>query len=162
VVAARRLALQLVVRHGKPMPAPYAMHPTLTHVFPTAVHMARVQSIGLGMPAAREHSLKALAEAVAADPNLFRQHGTIDNAIERLRGIRGIGPWTAHYIALRAMREMDAFPSTDIGLLRGMAGMDATCSSPACLEERAESWRPWRAYAAQHLWTSDASRSLHA
>jgi AraC family transcriptional regulator of adaptative response / DNA-3-methyladenine glycosylase II len=114
------------------------------------------------MPAAREHSLQALAEAVAADPNLFRQHGTIDSAIERLRTIRGIGPWTAHYIALRAMREMDAFPSTDIGLLRGMAGVDATCSSSASLEQRAESWRPWRAYAAQHLWTSDASRSLHA
>jgi AraC family transcriptional regulator, regulatory protein of adaptative response / DNA-3-methyladenine glycosylase II len=162
VIAARRLAQHLVARHGKPVPTPWAIHPALTHVFPTAARLARVKSIGLGMPAAREHSLQALAEAVAADPNLFRQHGTIDSAIERLRTIRGIGPWTAHYIALRAMREMDAFPSTDIGLLRGMAGIGACCSSSARLEERAESWRPWRAYAAQHLWTSDASRSLHA
>jgi AraC family transcriptional regulator of adaptative response / DNA-3-methyladenine glycosylase II len=162
VVAARRLAQQLVARHGQPVPPQYAIHPALIRVFPAAARLARVRSIGLGMPAAREHSLKALAAAVAADPDLFRQHGTIETAIERLRTIRGIGPWTAHYIALRAMREMDAFPSTDIGLLRGMAGIGAACSSSARLEQRAESWRPWRAYAAQHLWTSDATRSLHA
>jgi AraC family transcriptional regulator of adaptative response / DNA-3-methyladenine glycosylase II len=162
VVAARGLAEQLVARHGQAVPAPYAIHPALTRVFPTAEHLARAKSMGLGMPAAREHSLKALADAVAGDPNLFRQHGTIESAIARLRTIRGIGPWTAHYIALRAMREMDAFPSTDIGLLRGMAGIGAACSTSAHLEQRAESWRPWRAYAAQHLWTSDASGSLHA
>lgn len=162
VVAARRLADQLVSRHGKPVPAAYAIHPALTHVFPTAANLARAKSIGLGMPAARERSLKALAEAVSADPNLFWPHGTIDTAIERLRTIRGVGEWTAHYIALRAMREMDAFPSTDVGLLRGIAGIDAACSTSARLEARAESWRPWRAYAAQHLWTNDTSRSLHA
>lgn len=162
VAAARRLAEQLVARHGKPVPTAYAIHPALTHVFPTAIHLARAKSIGLGMPAARERSLQALAEAVSADPNLFWPHGTIDTAIERLRTIRGVGEWTAHYIALRAMREMDAFPSTDVGLLRGIAGIDAACSTPAHLEARAESWRPWRAYAAQHLWTNHASRSLHA
>jgi AraC family transcriptional regulator of adaptative response / DNA-3-methyladenine glycosylase II len=162
VAAARGLASQLVARHGRLLPAAYAIRPALTHVFPTSASLARAESLGLGMPAARERSLRALAEAVAGDPNLFRPQGTMTSAIERLRTIRGIGEWTAQYIALRAMREMDAFPSTDIGLLRGMAGIGAECSSSACLEARAESWRPWRAYAAQHLWTTDATRRLHA
>jgi AraC family transcriptional regulator, regulatory protein of adaptative response / DNA-3-methyladenine glycosylase II len=161
VAAARRLAERLVVGHGKPVPVSYASHPALTHVFPTAASLARAESIDLGMPAARERSLKALSEAVSADPDLFRPHWSIDTAIERLRRIQGVGEWTAHYIALRAMREMDAFPSTDVGLLRGMARIGATCASSASLERRAESWRPWRAYAAQHLWTTDASRRLH-
>jgi AraC family transcriptional regulator, regulatory protein of adaptative response / DNA-3-methyladenine glycosylase II len=162
VAAARRLAGQLVARHGKTVPVTFRKHPALTHVFPAAAALARAESIGLGMPAARERSLRALSEAVSADPNLFRPHGTIESAIKRLRTIRGVGEWTAYYIALRAMREMDAFPSTDIGLLRGMARIDATCATSAGLEMRAESWRPWRAYAAQHLWTADASRKLHA
>jgi len=156
VSAARRLAGQLVTLHGKPVPAAYAIHPSLTHVFPTAAALARAKEIGLGMPAARQQTLKTLAEAVSADPNIFRQHATIDTAIERLRSIRGIGEWTAQYIALRAMRETDAFPSTDVGLLRSMAQLDASCATAACLEAHAESWRPWRAYAAQHLWTHHA------
>ena len=157
VTAARRLAAQLVALHGRPVPAGIAHHPSLTHVFPTPGQLASADSIGLGMPVARMRSLKALATAVAADPNLFRTQGTIDSAIARLRTIHGVGEWTAHYIALRAMREMDAFPSSDIGLLRGIARIDDNCSTAATLQERAESWRPWRAYAAQHLWTVDAS-----
>jgi AraC family transcriptional regulator of adaptative response / DNA-3-methyladenine glycosylase II len=166
VAAARRLAGQLVALHGKPLPTNSNSHPALTHVFPTATKLATAKTLGLGMPSARERSLQALAEAVSADPNLFRSQGTIESAVERLRVIRGVGGWTAHYIALRAMREMDAFPSTDIGLLRSIARLDAHCSTAAHLELRAESWRPWRAYAAQHLWTADttaaAARSLHA
>jgi AraC family transcriptional regulator of adaptative response / DNA-3-methyladenine glycosylase II len=162
VGAARRLAGQLVALHGTPVEAAYAAHPALTHAFPAPVKLAMAESIGLGMPAARARSLQALAETVQADSNLFRPLRTIDDAIARLRTIRGVGEWTAHYIALRAMREMDAFPSTDIGLIRSMARIDAKCSTSTSLQARAESWRPWRAYAAQHLWTADASRSQHA
>jgi AraC family transcriptional regulator of adaptative response / DNA-3-methyladenine glycosylase II len=110
------------------------------------------------MPEARRTALKALAEAAAADPNLFRAFATIEEAIARLRTIRGVGEWTAQYIALRALREMDAFPASDIGLLRGAAAMDGTRSTPANLLDRAEPWRPWRAYAAQHLWAVDTGR----
>lgn len=162
VPAARRLAGTLVALHGKPLPAGSGSHPALTHVFPAAARLARAKSLGLGMPVSRERALQALAEAVCTDPNLFQPQGTIDSAVERLNTIRGVGAWTAHYIALRAMREMDAFPSTDIGLLRGIAHLDADCSTAARLELRAESWRPWRAYAAQHLWTADAVRRPHA
>ncbi len=95
-----------------------------------------------------------------ADPNLFRPFGSIEETIARLRAIRGIGEWTAQYIALRAIREMDAFPATDIGLLRSVASMDGEKTTPANLLSRAESWRPWRAYAAQHLWAADGSAAV--
>jgi AraC family transcriptional regulator, regulatory protein of adaptative response / DNA-3-methyladenine glycosylase II len=164
VSAARRLAGELVALHGKPLSTGYA---GLTHVFPGAQRLASAEAIGLGMPAARQSSLRAMAEAAAADPNLFRPFGTIEEAIARLRTIRGIGEWTAHYIALRALRETDAFPASDIGLLRGAALLDGERSTSASLLNRAEAWRPWRAYAAQHLWAADASaisntRNAHA
>jgi AraC family transcriptional regulator of adaptative response / DNA-3-methyladenine glycosylase II len=158
VAAARRLAGQLVALHGKPVPAHLKNHPGLTHAFPAAKHLASVQSIGLGMPAARIKALQALAKAVAKDPNLFRPLGTMEEAIARLRAIPGIGEWTAQYITLRAIREMDAFPASDIGLLRGVAKVDGAPATPASLLHRAESWRPWRAYAAQHLWAADVAQ----
>jgi AraC family transcriptional regulator, regulatory protein of adaptative response / DNA-3-methyladenine glycosylase II len=157
VVAARRLAGELVALHGRAVPKQFLMHPNLTHVFPTAKRLAAVSSIGLGMPAARLATLKALAEAAVADPNLFRTFSSIEETIARLQEIRGIGEWTAQYIALRALREMDAFPATDVGLLRSVSAMDGEKAKPEKLLSRAESWRPWRAYAAQHLWAADGA-----
>jgi AraC family transcriptional regulator of adaptative response / DNA-3-methyladenine glycosylase II len=156
VMAARSLAGQLVALHGSPVSRDHVHHPGLTYVFPTAKQLAFAPSIGLAMPVSRQSSLKALAEAAAADPNLFRPLGTIEEAVARLRSIRGVGEWTAQYIALRALREPDAFPASDIGLLRG-AAIDGVRPSPAKLLHRAESWRPWRAYAAQHLWAAQSA-----
>jgi AraC family transcriptional regulator of adaptative response / DNA-3-methyladenine glycosylase II len=157
VVAARRLAGQLVALHGRTVPKSFLIHPDLARVFPTAKRLASPAVIGLGMPGARLAALKAVAGAAVADPNLFRPFGSIEETVARLRTIRGIGEWTAQYIALRAIREMDAFPATDIGLLRSVASMDGEKTTPANLLSRAESWRPWRAYAAQHLWAADGS-----
>jgi AraC family transcriptional regulator of adaptative response / DNA-3-methyladenine glycosylase II len=159
VAAARRLAGQLVALHGEPVPENSDNHPGLTRTFPSAERLAAVASIGLGMPTARLKALKALALAAADDPNLFRPFGRIEEAIARLRAIQGIGEWTAQYIALRAIREMDAFPASDIGLLRGVVKVDGTAATPTSLLRRAESWRPWRAYAAQHLWAADATQN---
>jgi AraC family transcriptional regulator of adaptative response / DNA-3-methyladenine glycosylase II len=126
-------------------------------VFPAAKRLALAESIGLRMPRTRQLSLQALAQTAAADPNFFRPFGTIEEAITRLRALRGVGEWTAQYIALRALRETDAFPASDIGLLRGAATIDGARSNAAGLLTRAESWRPWRAYAAQHLWAADST-----
>ncbi|MGH6893391.1 MAG: DNA-3-methyladenine glycosylase family protein, partial [Dongiaceae bacterium] len=127
----------------------------LTRAFPSAARVGAADLGALGMPRARRNALKALAEAARADAQLFRPFGTVEETIARLRAIRGVGEWTAQYIALRAVRETDAFPASDIGLLRG-AGIGASArSSPAALQDRAETWRPWRAYAAQHLWAAD-------
>jgi AraC family transcriptional regulator, regulatory protein of adaptative response / DNA-3-methyladenine glycosylase II len=162
VAAARRLAGQLVARHGRAVPQSFLIHPDLSHVFPTAKRLASTSSVELGMPAVRLATLKTIAEAAVADPNLFRPFGSIEETVARLRTIPGIGEWTAQYIALRAIREMDAFPATDIGLLRGAAFADGEKTTPANLLSRAESWRPWRAYAAQHLWAADGSvRAVH-
>jgi AraC family transcriptional regulator, regulatory protein of adaptative response / DNA-3-methyladenine glycosylase II len=161
VVAARRLAGQLVSLHGKPVPRLLETHPGLTHTFPTAKRVASVESIELGMPQARIRTLKAMAEAAIRDPNLFRPLGTIEEAIAQLRAIPGIGEWTAQYIALRAIRETDAFPTSDIGLLRGIAKVDGEPTTPTSLLQRAETWRPWRAYAAQHLWSADSTDALN-
>ena len=131
VAAARRLAGQLVALHGRAVPKLFQIHPDVSHVFPTAKRLASTSSIGLKIPMARLTALKAVAEAAVADPSLFRPFGSIEQTVARLRTIRGIGEWTAQYIALRAIREMDAFPSTDIGLLRGVAAINGDATSAA-------------------------------
>jgi AraC family transcriptional regulator of adaptative response / DNA-3-methyladenine glycosylase II len=167
VAAARRLAGQLVASHGERVSSDFVSEPRLTHVFPEAPRLALAKCIEVGMPEARRCALKELAGAAVADPNLFRSLGTIEEAIARLRKIRGVGEWTAQYIALRALRETDAFPAADIGLLRGAEVVDGARSTVPNLLVRSESWRPWRAYAAQHLWAAGAlvtpeSRSTYA
>jgi len=129
--------------------------PAMSRVFPPASVIARADLSALGMPAARQATLTALAQAACDDPGLFSATGTLDQVIARLRAVKGIGEWTAHYIALRALRLPDAFPSSDIGLLRGAALETGVRPTPAALLARAERWRPFRAYAAQQLWAAD-------
>ncbi|HET6156833.1 MAG TPA: AlkA N-terminal domain-containing protein [Dongiaceae bacterium] len=155
VEAARRLAGRLVQICGTSLPAGQHGRPALRLAFPTAAQVARADLSALGTPVARKRALAALAEAALQDPALFQPQGTVEETVARLRAIRGIGEWTAHYIALRAVRETDAFPASDIGLLRGAAIRVGARPSPALLQDRAETWRPWRAYAAQHLWAAD-------
>jgi AraC family transcriptional regulator of adaptative response / DNA-3-methyladenine glycosylase II len=160
LAAARGLAGQLVALHSRSVPKSLRMHPDLSQVFPTAKRLASASSIGLRIPMARLRTLKAVAEAAVADPKLFRALGSIEQTVARLQTIHGIGEWTAQYIALRAIRDMDAFPSTDIGLLRGVASISGNATSASRLLSRAESWRPWRAYAAQHLWAADNGSAI--
>jgi AraC family transcriptional regulator of adaptative response / DNA-3-methyladenine glycosylase II len=119
--------------------------------------MMHADSKTLGMPGARAQALVALAATAASQPDLFSPSTTLDQAIARLRALRGIGEWTAQYIAMRALREPDAFPAADIGLMRALASPDGQRPTAIELLARAEGWRPWRAYAAQHLWTADAA-----
>jgi AraC family transcriptional regulator of adaptative response / DNA-3-methyladenine glycosylase II len=158
VTAARRLAGKLVAVHGEPLaPVMRPANETLTTVFPDPARLAGANLSTLGMPRARASTLSALAAAAIADRTLFEREHELDGAVARLRGLPGIGEWTAQYVAMRALREPDAFPAADIGLLRAMADADGTRPTAAALLERAEAWRPWRAYAAQHLWTGGAS-----
>jgi AraC family transcriptional regulator, regulatory protein of adaptative response / DNA-3-methyladenine glycosylase II len=126
----------------------------LTAVFPSADRVAQADLTSLGMPRARAVAISGVAAAVVADPDLFGPGQSLDDAIARLTALPGIGDWTANYIAMRALREPDAFPAADVGLLRALAGRDGLRPTPAAVLARAEAWRPWRAYAAQHLWTS--------
>lgn len=154
VAAARQLAGKLIAVHGSPLDP--AVDDELTAVFPTAGRLATVDLSSLGMPRARAAAVSLLAATAANDPRLFDRDRDLDAAIARLRAVRGIGEWTAQYIAMRALREPDAFPAADVALLRAMADARGLRPTPAALAAHAEAWRPWRAYAAQHLWTAGA------
>jgi AraC family transcriptional regulator of adaptative response / DNA-3-methyladenine glycosylase II len=145
----------MVERFGEPLAGSTAGD-ALRLVFPEPRRLATADVAALGMPRTRAAAVVALARAAAADPRLFGTAQSLDDAIARLRALPGVGPWTAQYVALRALREPDAFPEGDVGLLRALE--DAAGRRPTARElvARAEAWRPWRAYAAQHLWTSDA------
>ena len=152
VPAATRLLGKLVAAYGDPLPA--GDSEGLSHLFPPAARIAGTDLVALGMPAARAKAASALAQIIADDPAIFSRGASLEDAIAKLRGLPGIGEWTAQYIAMRELREPDAFPAADIGLLRAMAAPDGSRPSPAELLARAERWRPWRAYAALHLWAA--------
>jgi AraC family transcriptional regulator of adaptative response / DNA-3-methyladenine glycosylase II len=158
VEAGRRLAARLVQIAGAALPAGQPGGSSVVRVFPSAAEVAAADLSALGMPASRRATLVALAEAALAEPRLFEPLATIEDTVARLCAIRGIGDWTAHYIALRAAREPDAFPASDVGLLRSAADRNGIRPSAAELLARAERWRPWRGYAAQHLWLADAAQ----
>jgi AraC family transcriptional regulator of adaptative response / DNA-3-methyladenine glycosylase II len=153
VVAARKLAGKLVTVCGTP--AANGDGEGLYRVFPDPRQLSVANLDALGMPGARKMTLKALADAATKNARLFEPAATLDDAVARLRSIPGIGDWTAQYISLRALRETDAFPAADAGLLRAASAV-AALATPKALLARAETWRPWRAYAAQHLWAADA------
>jgi AraC family transcriptional regulator, regulatory protein of adaptative response / DNA-3-methyladenine glycosylase II len=151
VTAAATLAGRLVAAHGQRLANADSQ---LTHVFPRPAALASADLTSLGMLRSRATALSAVAAAAVADPHLFDANCGLEDAVKRLRSIRGVGEWTAQYIALRQLREPDAFPAADIGLLRAIAGREMRRPSSSELLDRANAWRPWRAYAAQHLWAS--------
>jgi AraC family transcriptional regulator of adaptative response / DNA-3-methyladenine glycosylase II len=155
VEAGRQLACQLVHVCGARVPGRERCDDALTFVFPSAEQVAAADLSSLGMPKSRRVALVAAAKVALADPSFFEPLETLEKTVARLRTIPGVGDWTAHTIALRAAREPDAFPASDVGLLRSAARAGGRRSSAADLLERAERWRPWRAYAAQHLWAAD-------
>jgi AraC family transcriptional regulator of adaptative response / DNA-3-methyladenine glycosylase II len=159
VERARHLNGELVARCGDGstgLPPKGGSHKA-RRFFPSPEQVLEADLAGMGMPGARVAALKALAEAAAADPLLFETDRPLDATIARLLAIRGIGEWTAHYIAMRACRQPDAFPASDVGLLRGAADEAGRRPSPESLRLRADAWRPWRAYAAHHLWAADSA-----
>jgi AraC family transcriptional regulator, regulatory protein of adaptative response / DNA-3-methyladenine glycosylase II len=151
VAAAIRLAGKLVAAYGESLADGDGV---LTHVFPRPERIAAADLATLGVPRSRAATLSAIAAAVVADPQILGAGRSLAESVARLRQIPGIGEWTAQYIAMRQLREPDAFPAADIGLMRAMATADGLRPTAAELLARAERWRPWRAYAAQHLWSS--------
>ena len=156
VAAAIGLAGKLTAAYGEAFSAPHPEFPGLTRVFPRPERLAQADLSTLGVPGARARALSSLAAAVVADPGIFSATRSLDAAIAQLKGLAGIGEWTAQYIAMRELREPDAFPAADIGLMRALEDETGRRPTPVELLARAEAWRPWRAYAAQHLWASYA------
>ncbi|WP_309180663.1 AlkA N-terminal domain-containing protein [Bradyrhizobium sp. Ash2021] len=154
VPAATRLLGKLVQAFGDPLPAALRESEGLSHLFPSTARIAGENLATLGMPGARARAVTSLAQAIVADPAIFSRGANLEDAIVKLRSLPGIGEWTAQYIAMRELREPDAFPAADVGLLRALADSDGRRPSPPELLSRAERWRPWRAYAALHLWAA--------
>jgi AraC family transcriptional regulator of adaptative response / DNA-3-methyladenine glycosylase II len=153
VAGARTLAARLVARCGDRLAT--RRGDGLTHVFPTAPVLADADLDGLGLTGGRIASLHALAAAVRDGKLEVDAGADRDGARAALLELAGVGPWTAEYVALRALGDPDAFPVSDLGLRAGATqlGLDG---APRALERRAERWRPWRAYAAMHLWSAYA------
>jgi AraC family transcriptional regulator of adaptative response / DNA-3-methyladenine glycosylase II len=147
VVAARTLAKRLVERAGRRVTS--SSDAALSHVFPDAAAVAAASLDGLGLTSARVAALKALAAAVVSGTLDLR--GPAEQVTAGLTALPGFGPWTAQYIAMRGLGEPDAFPGGDL-VLRRVAAQGAAPLSTRGLDALAEAWRPWRAYAALHLW----------
>jgi AraC family transcriptional regulator, regulatory protein of adaptative response / DNA-3-methyladenine glycosylase II len=152
VAAATRLAGKLVVACGEPVPGLDQLG--LTHLFPTAAAIAKADLDGVGLTRARADTIQAFAAAVDAGDIEFGTGPDLATTVRELRARRGFGEWTAQYIAMRACGERDAFPSSDLGLRRALAPGGGQPCSAVDAERRAERWRPWRAYAAMHLWSA--------
>jgi len=148
VKGATALAGRMASGFGKPFSSPDG----LTHLFPTPEVLADAKLAGIGLTGARAETIRALARAVCVGRLSF--DGVLDSDVflNRLCEISGIGEWTAQYVCMRALGQPDAFPSTDLGLLRAL-----NLSNRKELEHRADRWRPWRAYAAMYLWESSAT-----
>lgn len=126
--------------------------PLITHYFPAPAVLARANLSGLGLTGQRIATVRALAAAVADGRLRWDAFRDLDDAVAQLSALPGIGAWTAHYIAMRALGEPDAFPTGDLGLLKGLAALIGKPVTKRQLDERAEAWRPWRAYATLALW----------
>lgn len=142
VVAARTAAARLVAAHGRPVTTKVD---GLTHLFPDAATMAAIDPAEFRMPRARARALIGLSSALASG-EIVLDRGPDRNAVRRdLMALPGIGPWTADYIALRALGHPDVWLPTDVGVRNALSGQAAV--DP-------ERWAPWRSYALLHLWTS--------
>jgi len=149
VAAARTVAGRFASAFGDAIETPFA---ALTTVFPKAETIAQLpygRIARLGMPGARARSVVALARAVADGELVLMPNADIEATLEQLRALPGVGEWTAQYIAMRALAWPDAFPHTDLGVMKALGETDARCVLAA-----GEAWRPWRAYAVMHLWLS--------
>jgi AraC family transcriptional regulator, regulatory protein of adaptative response / DNA-3-methyladenine glycosylase II len=152
LAAARTLAARIATTWGTPLHAPDG---GLTHAFPTAAALAEADLAAVVMPAARRAALGELARRVAGGRLDLGPGCEPEEARRRLLEVPGIGPWTASYIALRALGDRDAFPAPDLGLRRAARRLGLP-SVAAGLDAHARRWRPVRAYAAHLLWASGA------
>jgi AraC family transcriptional regulator of adaptative response / DNA-3-methyladenine glycosylase II len=148
--AARTHAARLVVAHGEPVDDPGG---GLTHLFPEPSALAALDPESLAMPRSRRRTLTTLVAALAAGELDLGAGSDWQRARAELTAIPGFGPWTVETIAMRALGDPDAFTATDLGV-RAAARELGLPGAPAALNASAAVWRPWRAYAVQHLWAT--------
>lgn len=145
VAAASTLAGRIATKFGKPAAKGDA---TLTRLFPTPSDLTDANLDGIGLTTRRAATVTNFARAVRDDATLLDATQPLDTFVERIADLPGLGPWTAHYMAMR-LGHTDAFPASDLGVRKALN----TTSDKEVLR-LAESWRPYRAYATMHLWAS--------
>ncbi len=150
VKGARTLAARLTAAIGEPLSAPVD---GITHVFPSAAAIAGCATSDFAMPAARARALINACEQLASGNIVIDAGSDRDEIAILLESLPGIGPWTASYVALRALGDPDVFLPTDVGVRNALRAFGVD-SSPKAAARLAESWRPWRSYALHHLWAS--------
>ena len=121
-------------------------------VFPTPARLARARFTKIGLIRSRAETIRLLARAVLRSEVTFDASQDPDDFCRSLVALRGIGDWTAQYVAMRVLKNPDAFPGSDLALMKALRPGDRV--SPRTLVKHAENWRPWRAYAALLLWHS--------
>ena len=147
VRAATTIAGRIASAFGEPIETPF---PELTTLAPTAERLAGLgdgEMSGFGLTGPRAKCVRTLAGAVVDGSLVLEAGADPDATVERLEQLRGVGPWTAHYITMRALAWPDAFPHADLVLRKALGD-----ASPKVALDRSQAWRPWRAYAAMHLW----------
>jgi AraC family transcriptional regulator of adaptative response / DNA-3-methyladenine glycosylase II len=158
VAAARTLARRLLQRLGTTLVTP--LGPGLDLLFPGPEALVQADLDGLGITGARVATLRGIAQALVEGRVDFRPEHTLDEFVAQWSALRGIGAWTAHYIALRALSHPDAFPAEDLILRRAL--IPGTTLTARQLSLHAEAWRPWRGYAVMHLWRSTSDEASKA
>ncbi|MFC4786779.1 DNA-3-methyladenine glycosylase 2 family protein [Nocardioides sp. MAHUQ-72] len=148
VVGACTVTGRLVAEHGRPVQSSI---PGLSHLFPTPEALADVDPESLPMPRARGRALVGLARSLASGQVALDRGPDRDGVRAALLELPGIGPWTADYVALRALAHPDVFLPTDVGVRNALTGLG---HDPAAAVARQDDWRPWRSYALMHLWNT--------
>ncbi|MGH8995873.1 MAG: AlkA N-terminal domain-containing protein [Acidimicrobiales bacterium] len=149
VSAASTIFRRIVERHGTEVPGLAAFG--LERTFPSAATLAEADLDGLGLTGTRVEAVRALARAAADGVVRLDRGTTLEEFVAAVSALRGLGPWTAHYLALR-VGHPDAFPASDLGLRRALERLEGRDVSTRDAELASEAWRPWRALAATHLW----------
>ena len=153
VKAATTLSGRIARTYGEPVQTDPNVS-GLTHLFPRPERLVRARFNNIGLTRSRAETIRAVAKAVVDGSLHFDASQVPKDFRQSMLAIRGIGDWTAEYVAMRALKNPDAFPASDLGLLRAFAEPGQARMKPARLEELSQGWRPWRAYAALLLWSS--------
>lgn len=156
VASARTICSRLVVEHGTPLDDPVG---AVTHLFPDALTWASLDPLTLGMPKARAAAVVRLAEAIADGSVDLSPAADRAAATDQLLAVKGIGPWTATVVAMKALGDPDVFAGGDLALRRVAADIGLPSEIDA-LDEAATAWRPWRTYAMHHLWAEYLSATI--
>ncbi|MFD9372737.1 AlkA N-terminal domain-containing protein [Streptomyces sp. NPDC060020] len=155
--AARTHAARLVTAYGERVEDPLG---GLTHLFPSPEALAALDPEALALPRSRRTTLTTLVSALADGSLPLGFDSDWEAARAQLSALPGFGPWTTEIIAMRALGDPDAFLPSDLGVRRAAGGLGLP-AGPAALTARAAAWRPWRAYAVQYLWATDAHPINH-